>query len=245
MIIGAQLYTVRDFTKDTSSLSETLKKIADIGYTAVQISGTCSFDGAWMQNELQKNGLVAPVRHYTSEQIDAYGEKNIKDDLLFGCGSIGLGWYGKDYDPYEFIERFTPCAKRIKELGGKFAFHNHDGEFIKTNGKLNIDIITEAFPKELLDIILDVYWVQNGGADPIYWLEKLKGRTQNIHLKDMAFDHKMAVIGEGNMNFDGILKTASDTGVKYAFVEQDDCYGEDPFECLKRSYQFLKSKGFN
>lgn len=245
MVIGAQLYTVRDYTKDKEALSETLKKIADIGYTAVQISATCPFDGAWMQKELQKNGLVAPVRHYGADDIDKYDEHSMANDDLFGCGSIGLGYYGKDYDPYEFIERFTAPAKKIKALGGKFAFHNHDGEFIKTNGKLNIDIITDAFPEELLDIILDVYWVQNGGADPIYWLKKLEGRTKNIHLKDMAFDHKMAVVGEGNMNFDGILKAAVDTGVKYAFVEQDDCYGEDPFDCLKRSYEFLKSKGFN
>ena len=58
-------------------------------------------------------------------------------------------------------------------------------------------------------------------------------------------ENRIATIGEGNMNFDGILSAAVDTGVKYAFVEQDDCYGEDPFECLKRSYEFLKAKGFN
>ena len=245
MIIGAQLYTVRDFTKDKESLSETLKKIADIGYTAVQISAVCPFEAEWMKNELAKNGLVAPVRHYSADDIDGYIKSTIEGDLLFGCESIGLGWYGRDYDPYEFIERFKPSAEKIKAMGGKFAFHNHDGEFIKQNGKLNLDVILDAFPKELLDIILDVYWVQNGGADPIYWLKRLEGRTKNIHLKDMAYDHKMAPIGEGNMNFDGILSAAVDTGVKYAFVEQDDCYGEDPFECLKRSYEFLKAKGFN
>ena len=27
-------------------------------------------------------------------------------------------------------------------------------------------------------------------------------------------------------------------------VEQDDCNGENPIECLRRSYQFLKSRGF-
>ena len=28
-------------------------------------------------------------------------------------------------------------------------------------------------------------------------------------------------------------------------VEQDDCNGEDPFDCLKRSFEYLKSRGFN
>ena len=44
MKIGVQLYTLRDFCKDTQSLSETLKKVADMGYTTVQLSGICAYD---------------------------------------------------------------------------------------------------------------------------------------------------------------------------------------------------------
>ena len=39
MEIGIQFYTLRDFCKDLDSFSETLKKVADIGYKNVQISG--------------------------------------------------------------------------------------------------------------------------------------------------------------------------------------------------------------
>jgi hypothetical protein len=28
--------------------------------------------------------------------------------------------------------------------------------------------------------------------------------------------------------------------VKYAMVEQDDCYGADPFTCLRNSYEYTK-----
>ena len=38
MKIGAQLYTLRDSCKDLESFAETLKKVADIGYTTVQVS---------------------------------------------------------------------------------------------------------------------------------------------------------------------------------------------------------------
>ncbi len=33
-------------------------------------------------------------------------------------------------------------------------------------------------------------------------------------------------------------------GTQFMLVEQDDCNGEDPFECLKRSYNNLKTMGF-
>ena len=36
--VGAQLYTVRQSTQTIADIAETLKKVADIGYTAVQIS---------------------------------------------------------------------------------------------------------------------------------------------------------------------------------------------------------------
>jgi hypothetical protein len=33
-------------------------------------------------------------------------------------------------------------------------------------------------------------------------------------------------------------------GTRYMLVEQDDCHGEDPIECLRRSWQYLRSRGF-
>ena len=53
----------------------------------------------------------------------------------------------------------------------------------------------------------------------------------------------MAVIGEGNLNFERILKKAEEAHTRYLLVEQDDCNGEDPFACLRRSYQNLRAMG--
>lgn len=54
----------------------------------------------------------------------------------------------------------------------------------------------------------------------------------------------MAVLGEGNINFDRIFEKAEAAGTRYMLVEQDNCNGEDPFDCLKRSYDYLKACGF-
>ena len=117
-------------------------------------------------------------------------------------------------------------------------------EYKRENGKLIFERIIEKFSPEILGVTLDVFWVQVGGGDPAYWLEKLSGRVPCIHLKDYAFDRTMAVLGEGNINFDRVFKEAEAAGTKYMFVEQDDCYGENPFDCLKRSYDYLVSRGF-
>lgn len=54
----------------------------------------------------------------------------------------------------------------------------------------------------------------------------------------------MAVVGEGNINFERVFQEAEAAGTKYMLVEQDDCGGEDPFTCLARSYRNLRAFGF-
>jgi hypothetical protein len=44
----------------------------------------------------------------------------------------------------------------------------------------------------------------------------------------------------GSLDFPKILDILCKNGVtEYALVEQDDCYGASPFDCLKESYESL------
>jgi sugar phosphate isomerase/epimerase len=103
-------------------------------------------------------------------------------------------------------------------------------------------------PADLFGITMDMYWVQAGGASPAEWLYKLSDRVRCLHLKDMIFDiperkTHYAPVGSGNMNYKEIVKIAEEIGVEYGFVELDGTYGEDPFVCLKKSYDYLSSLG--
>jgi len=64
-------------------------------------------------------------------------------------------------------------------------------------------------------------------------------------LKDMAFldgTQVMAEIGAGNLNWPSIIETCKDANVEWYAVEQDICQ-RHPLECLKISYDYLKSLG--
>ena len=249
MEIGAQFYTLRDFCKDLDSFAETLKKVADIGYKTVQISGTCEYDPEWLQKQLKKNGLKCVLTHTPADKLQNDPVRVASDHDVFDCKYVGLGWFGfdeeKDGQHYDdFISIYKPVAKTLKENGKYFMYHNHDQEFKKHNGKLIIESLAEDLSPDEMGFTLDTFWVQAGGGDPAQWLERLSGRVPCIHLKDYSFGRKMAVIGEGNINFDRVFEKAESAGTNYMLVEQDDCNGEDPFDCLKRSYEFLKSRGF-
>ena len=69
MKIGAQLFTVRDFCKNTEELARTLQKIAEIGYKYVQVSGTCAYDAAWLKRELDANGLTCVLTHIPQKRL--------------------------------------------------------------------------------------------------------------------------------------------------------------------------------
>ena len=246
MRIGAQLFTVRDFCQTLDGLAETLRRVADIGYRYVQVSGSCPYEGAWLREQLDKNGLTCVLTHTPADRLQNDLSKVLSDHAAFGCKHIGLGWYPFDekqgYE--EFLRVYGPVARGIRDGGGYFMYHNHDQEFKKLDGKLILERLAEDIPAEDMGVTLDTFWVQAGGGDPAQWLERLSGRVPCIHLKDYAYGRKMAVVGEGNINFDRVFEKAEAAGTQYMLVEQDDCNGEDPFDCLKRSYDYLTARGF-
>ena len=71
MVIGAQLYTVTKFCQNLDDLSETLKKVADMGYTSVQLSGVCEYDPKWMKEQLDLIHKTGFECFFTGSQHDA------------------------------------------------------------------------------------------------------------------------------------------------------------------------------
>ena len=244
MILGAQMFTVRELCQNTKDLSETLKKIADIGYTTVQVSGTCEYDAAWLKGELDKNGLKCAVTHYAPPKIVDAPDATMEAHRILDCKNIGLGYFNFIEEGLEsFIKTYGKSIKTFGENGFNFCYHNHHFEFDKKDGVPYLKLLADAFPKEELSFTVDTYWVQKAGGDPTWWLNALKDRIPCVHLKDMDFKGDMAPVGSGNMNWDGILKVCESANTEYLLVEQDNCDASNAIECLTKSYKYLTSLG--
>ncbi len=251
MQIGAQLYTVRQHCQTLDDFAQTLRRVADIGYRTVQVSGTCPYDADWLKEQLAANGLTCVLTHIPVPRLLGETAQVVADHHVFGCPNIGLGWYAFDESKPDatfahFMETYPAVARGIRAGGRYFMYHNHDQEFQRTpDGKqIILEKLAEEIPADVMGFTLDTFWVQAGGGDPAQWLERLSGRIPVIHLKDFAYGRKMAVVGEGNINFGRVFEKAAAGGTQFMMVEQDDCNGEDPFACLARSYRYLKSCGF-
>lgn len=257
MILGAQFFTLRNSCKTLEGLDESLKRVADMGFTAVQLSGVCSYEADWMAEKAKEYGLKVAITHFDYNKIINDTEATIEFHKKMDCKYIGLGCAPGMLTKYEeYLTQIPEAIDKIAAAGLKFTYHNHDMEFARyeKTGKIYIDDMCDRFPVDKLGITLDTYWVQAGGGDPAQWIEKLKGRTNCVHFKDMIGflkvneegkpekGHRIAPIGEGNMNYDRIIEACLKADVEYGFVELDDCNGEDPFACMKRSYDFLTGR---
>jgi sugar phosphate isomerase/epimerase len=250
MKLGAQFFTLRDSCKNLADLEESMKKVADIGYTSIQLSGVCAYEGEWAVEKARENGLTIDITHYDYNKITKDVENTIKQHSAMNCRCIGIGDnpFEKNACGFERLcDEIAPAIPKINASGHKLMYHNHHWEFDKHDGKTHLEYICDRFTPNELGITLDTYWVQAAGADPAYWIKKLHGRLDRIHFKDMVMNNadravRIAPIGEGNMNYDAIIQACLDENIEYAYVELDNCYGADPFECLKRSYDFLNSR---
>lgn len=250
MEIGAQFYTLREKCTNLKDFADTLARVADIGYKTVQISGVCAYEPEWLRDELKKNDLRCVLTHFSPDEIKEKPLDVVKKHKIFDCTNIGVGGTPggiteKDFD--NFIRDYKQSAKIIKENGAQFFYHNHYWEFQKDrDGKFYLDKLLDAFEPSELQITLDTYWATYAGVDLMDLISSLKGRLSAVHLKDFKMlerEQRMAVVGEGNINFEKIIPHLGENGARYLLVEQDDTYGECPLECLKRSYKNLKALG--
>ena len=136
-------------------------------------------------------------------------------------------------------------AIKFKEKGIKLGYHNHHSEFEKYTDKV---FLAEIYDRtETLSAEIDVHWVARGGANPVNWIHKVNGRMPVVHFKDFAIlDNKpvFCEIGEGNLDWQAIIKACEDTGVRWYSIEQDSTFKDrDIFESIKISYENLKAMG--
>lgn len=248
MRVAAQLYTVRDFTATNAAVKNTLKRIREIGYDAVQISGFKAYDPDNIADALKKNGLTVCATHTPLDRILNETDAVIAEHLRFGAKYVGLGFFrGKSLDEYaELADKLEPVIEKINAAGLRFLYHNHNHELMKFGGVSPIAYFAKRFESGKFDFLPDFYWLQTAGYSPEAFLREYAGRTPVVHFKDMRVPPaegmtNMAEIFEGNMDYGSIYETCLKLGVEWAVIEQDTCDG-DPFDSLKLSLDNMHAR---
>jgi len=251
--LGLQLYTVRDYLCDASLADYTFARLAEMGYTEGQTAGS-TFDNKLFGELAAKHGIKIVGTHYSYTKILEQPEETMELHRMWGTTNVGIGGMPREARTggidglKKFVLDYNRAAELYAKHGFKLTYHNHNYEFTRVDGKKTMmDVLAEGFDPATISFVLDTCWVAAGGGDVVSWMEKLEGRIDILHLKDMTLKQKngvyqpeMCEIGYGNLSWDPIMKTAEKIGVKHYVVEQDAYFTGSPFNSLKMSAEFLK-----
>ena len=148
-------------------------------------------------------------------------------------------------DGYKRVaDDFNRAAQAAKDAGVQFAYHNHDFEFQRMEGRLPFDVLLENTDAKLVQYEIDLYWITKGGQDPLTYFERWPGRVPLVHVKDSMGEpeHRMVDVGQGKIDWKRIFAKREQAGIRHFFVEHDQ--PPQPFEDITTSYTYLKNLEF-
>ncbi len=246
--IALQLYTLRDDC--TQDFAGTIRKVADIGYAAVELAGHGGLSVQALSSLLTDNHLSIAGSHIALETLESDLPKVIQENLALGNRNIVIPSLAEDRrrtaDAYKTVAgKLNELGETLQISGLTLCYHNHDFEFqTLDNGQIGEDILLENTDPALVKAEIDTYWVMKGGLDPVAFIQKHPGRVLLMHLKDRdKTDGSFAPVGTGDLPLDALIGAAPDAGTEYLIVEQDSCKGP-AIEAVTLSYNNLKAKGY-
>ena len=170
--------------------AEKLKRLYDMGYRSIQgvIDRSLSLedhkaliDGLGMEFSCLAGGF---------ESLEKEPGAYVEYCRAFDCDEVMFGTmpteYREDYDGYmRAIERMNAAGRVLAKDGVIIGYHNHAQEFRRfPNGKVGIELLYDNLDPAAVHFMLDTHWVQAGGGDVLWWIERCKGRLNYLHVKD-------------------------------------------------------------
>jgi sugar phosphate isomerase/epimerase len=243
--IALQLYTVRE--RAAADLQGTLRALAEIGYTAVEFAGYQGVPVADLRATLDELGMRAMGAHVQYDLLDSEPDRALDEVQTLGgdfviVPHLAEGLRGDLDAVHRVAETFNAWGERCRAAGLTFAYHNHAFEFAPlpgADGATMYDVLVARTDPALVYLELDVFWVMEGGVDPLELLRRHPGRIPLLHVKDKdASDGSDAPVGAGTIAWQPVLD-AAEAGARWYVVEQD--HPKDPMADVATSLRNLKA----
>ncbi|WP_127495603.1 sugar phosphate isomerase/epimerase family protein [Paenibacillus glycanilyticus] len=250
--IGLQMYTLREET--AQDFEGTLRKVAAMGYEGVEFAGYGDIPAEQMKALLDELNLVAIGNHVPLVNLETKIDEEIAYLTTIGAKYAICPWLPaevRDADAWKkHLVNFAEYGKRFQEAGIVFCYHNHEFEFeVEIDGQVVFDKLYETVGADLLQVEMDLGWVQYAGRDVLEYISKYAGRLPLVHLKDFVKNTEKAEIdtvelGRGDLDLLPLIKQSEQADVKWLIVEQDRC-ANPPLQSVEESINWLKTNYLN
>ena len=189
-------------------------------------------------------------RDSVKQQIDDV-KKTIQFGKELGCPYINLsGFYKNDKTPQDYVtesESYIEIGKACNDEGLKLCFHNHYWEFLN-NGE-GIKILLDKVPEELMSLVLDVGWAEQGGVSSLQFLREYIGRVETLHIKDYTkigvpagtvSDH-VTEMGTGVMPLEEIYDFITSRRSDWWIIIEHDQTQKEVSKVIRQNCDYLRS----
>lgn len=231
--IGLELFSVRDeLAKD---LMGTVRAVAKMGYEVVEFFSPYYQWTPEYAKEVRKLMDSLKIRclstHNSANVFTPEGiGKAIELNQIIGSKTIVMASSGRvdGIDGWKGVAaKLTMASEKLKPLGMRAGYHNHQLEFKPIDGKRPIEVLAANTPKDVT-LQFDVGTCVEVGYDPIAWINANPGRIRSLHLKDWTGATDKAdkgyrvLFGEGDAPWKKIFAAAeAKGGAEYYLLEQE------------------------
>jgi len=248
--LGLTLFNLREHCQTETDLRASLAKVKAIGFEVVQVSAVKAISPEVVHDAIVEAGLICCATHEPGTMIRENPAGVVEKLSILNTEITAFPHPGQvDLEDAAavraMIADLDKAGSVLAEAGQTLCYHNHALEFFRPNGGPSIleQIYRETSPDHL-KAELDTYWVQAGGGDVVQWIGRMKDRLPILHIKDFTVTSKgefyMTEIGAGHLDWPRIIAAGEEAGCEWFVIEQDRCPG-DPFESMKKSFDYVTS----
>lgn len=250
--LGIASYTFRNQWKN--GVPKTLDIIQQMGFKEFEGGAPQGMDPVEFKKMLEDRGISIPSTGTGFEQLESDPQGVADRAKALGASYVMCAWIPhargqfSKADADRAIKVFNAGGKVLKENGITFKYHVHGYEFQSYGSGTLFDYLVENTDPNFVSLQMDVMWTHFGGGDPVGLLKKYGKRWVSLHLKDfrkgapkdmtgLTGPENDVPLGEGELDFPGILREASKIGIQHFFVEDES---EKELETLPKSIAYLK-----
>lgn len=250
--LGLQMYSLR-FYEGTNGVAK-LDKAKELGFRVIEGGAPGKMSAADYLKLVEERGMKL-----VSTGTDYNRLKSDPDGAVAAVKALGVKFVMCSSIPHErgkfneakaceAVQVFNVAGEKFKNAGITFTYHCHGFEFVPFGDGTLFDLIVKETKPEFVSFEIDVFWAQQGGANPAALIEKYGSRFKLMHVKDLrkgaainltgsAPDEDSVAIGAGQVDWPAVMKAAQKAGVAYYFIEDE---AKDSVEQIPQSIKYLE-----
>ena len=185
---SVQIYSIRNF----GALDAQLGLLQRLGFEWVESVATHGLAPAAFAAKLKDHALKLSSMHASIDLVENDRATLVEACRLTSCPLVVMPFLAHGHRPRSAAgwramgERLAGIGRAFAAEGIRFAYHNHDWEFLSFDGRTGMDwMLASASPQDL-GWEADLGWVARSGQEPMAWVAREAARIVAVHAKDMS-----------------------------------------------------------